>query len=229
METRLKLGEISRLRLDRGRRDRRAQQLSGQARKAGLPVEMVTTADLDRQFPQLHHQGVAGEVLASTPSARWQDCIAGKDLPLVLVLDGVEDPRNLGACLRSADGAGADCVVIPKRRAAGLTAVARKTAAGAAERLPLQVVPNLARTLEEMRAAGLWVIGLADADDARLFDADLNRPLALVLGNEGQGLRRLVQAQCDAVLSLPMAGAVSSLNVSVATGIALYEAVRQRG
>ena len=231
VESRLKTASLVCIELDRARHDRRARQLEQQAQRYGVPVRRVAGTVLDQRHDGLKHQGVSAQLAVSSeagPVQRWQDCIAGRAAPLVVVLDEIEDPRNLGACLRVADGAGADCVVIPKRRAAGLNDVARKTAAGAAEHLPLVVVPNLSRALLEMQRAGLFNVGLADADDRSLYAEDLTGPLVLVLGNEGRGLRQLTQEHCDAVVSLPMAGSVSSLNVSVACGVALYEAVRQR-
>ncbi len=231
VESRLKTASLACIELDRARHDRRARQLEQQAQRYEVPVRRVASAVLDQRHGDLKHQGVSArlvETLDDAPLQRWQDCIAGRTAPLIMVLDEIEDPRNLGACLRVADGAGADCVVIPKRRAAGLNDVARKTAAGAAEHLPLVVVPNLSRALTEMQRAGLFVVGLADADERSLYGEDLTGPLVLVVGNEGRGLRQLTREHCDAVVSLPMAGSVSSLNVSVACGVALYEAVRQR-
>jgi 23S rRNA (guanosine2251-2'-O)-methyltransferase len=146
----------------------------------------------------------------------------------VLVLDGVSDPHNLGACLRTADAAGATAVVAPRDRAAGLSPVVRKVAAGAAETVPFAQVTNLARALRDLKEAGLWIAGTAGDGEQELFDADLAGPLALVFGSEGKGLRRLTRDCCDFTLRLPMHGAVASLNVSVAAGIALYEALRQR-
>ena len=216
--------------MDWGRRDRRSRQLELQAERYGVPLRRVATAVLDERHADIAHQGVSGLLGADTDVVpkTWEDCIEGIANPLILVLDEVEDPRNLGACLRVADGAGAQCVVVPKRRAAGLNDVARKTAAGAAETTPMVVVANLSRALKDMQQAGLYLVGLADADDHSIYAEDLNRPLALVLGNEGAGLRHLTQQHCDSIASLPMAGSVSSLNVSVACGVALYEAVRQR-
>lgn len=229
VESRLKAAAVELIELDRARHDRRARSLLQLAERYQVPVRRVAAAALDARHDSLRHQGVSARLSENQAPARsWQDCIAGKSRPLLLVLDEVEDPRNLGACLRAADGAGADAVVVPKRRAAGLNDVARKTAAGAAESLPFVVVPNLARALSEMRKAGLYVVGLADAEAQSLYTQDLDRPLALVLGNEGKGLRQLTQEHCDALASLPMAGSVSSLNVSVAAGVALYEALRQR-
>jgi 23S rRNA (guanosine2251-2'-O)-methyltransferase len=229
VESRLKAAGVSRIEIDKARRDRRARQLELLAERYDVPVRRVGSTVLDSRHVGLKHQGVSGCLIdVESAFTTWQDCIEGVALPLVLVLDEVEDPRNLGACLRAADGAGVHAVVIPKRRAAGLNEFAQKTAAGAAQSVPLIVVPNLARTMKEMQKAGLYLVGLADADDHSLYDAPLNRPLVMVLGNEGKGLRHLTAEHCDALVSLPMAGVVSSLNVSVACGIALYEAVRQR-
>lgn len=231
VESRLKSADIAHIELDRARRDRRARQLQQLAQRYAVPVKRVGSTVLDARHGELKHQGVsallAGDNAPAT-QADWRDCIATADRPLILVLDEVDDPRNLGACLRVADGAGVNCVVIPKRRAAGLNDIARKTAAGAAESVPLMVVPNVARELKDMAQAGCQVLGLADADDASLYQCDLSGPLVLVVGNEGRGLRHLTREHCDQLASLPMAGSVSSLNVSVACGVALYEAVRQR-
>lgn len=229
VEIRIKAGEVQRLEIDRNRRDGRARQLLELAQRYEVAVERVPGRQLDERANGVAHQGVCAQLgQASQPTLSWSQCVAGITNPLILVLDEVEDPRNLGACLRVADGAGAQCVVVPKRRAAGLNTAARKTAAGAAESLPLVVVPNLSRCLDAMRADGIWLLGLDDGDGRSLYDEALNRPLALVLGNEGSGLRRLTRERCDAVVSLPMLGQVSSLNVSVAAGIGLYEVVRQR-
>ena len=177
------------------------------------------------------HQGVLAEVRPSAPldENSLLDLLTSLPVPaLVLVLDGVTDPHNLGACLRTADAAGATAVVAPRDRAAGLTPVVRKVAAGAAETVPFAQVTNLARSLRDMKEAGLWIAGTAEDGEKELFDADLTGPLALVMGSEGKGLRRLTRECCDFRLRLPMRGAVASLNVSVAAGVALYEAVRQR-
>jgi 23S rRNA (guanosine2251-2'-O)-methyltransferase len=144
------------------------------------------------------------------------------------VLDGVQDPHNLGACLRSADAAGVAAVIVPRDRAAGLTPVVRKVAAGAAETVPLVSVVNLARTLRELKERGIWLTGTDDSADKSLYDVDLTGPLALVMGSEGEGMRRLTRECCDQLVSIPMGGAVESLNVSVAAGVVLFEAVRQR-
>ena len=184
------------------------------------------------------HQGVIAALRAgpdgSPDDLRWSEArlleaVRGQARALVLVLDGVTDPRNLGACLRSADAAGATAVVVPKDRAADLTGAVRKVACGATESVPLVRVTNLARCLDKLQAAGLWLFGAADEAREHLYAQDLTGPLALLVGSEGGGLRRLTRERCDFLVRLPMAGAVSSLNVSVATGICLFEIARQRG
>jgi len=146
----------------------------------------------------------------------------------LLILDCVQDPHNLGACLRSADAAGVDAVIVPKDRSVALTDTVRHIACGAAERIPVIAVTNLARTLRQLKDDGLWLVGTADGADRSLFDLDLTGPLGIVMGSEGKGLRRLTRETCDHVVSIPMAGTVGCLNVSVATGVCLFEAVRQR-
>ncbi len=186
------------------------------------------------------HQGVVAETLnlpvhgdASRPNL-WQEAdllraVEEKAGPvLILVLDGVTDPHNLGACLRSADAAGVDAVVVPKDKSADLTPVSRKVACGAAEVVPFVRVTNLARTLQALKERGVWLFGTAGEAEKSIYDSDLTLSMALVMGAEGNGLRRLTREQCDYLVRLPMAGSVSSLNVSVATGICLFEAVRQR-
>jgi 23S rRNA (guanosine2251-2'-O)-methyltransferase len=218
---------------DRSRNDKRLGQLLSEARKAGLKPLAVDKAELDRLLPGANHQGVVAETAA--PAARGEAALdelltALDGPPLLLVLDGVTDPHNLGACLRSADGAGVHAVIAPKDRAAGLTPTACKVASGAAESVPFIQVTNLARTLKHLRDAyGIWTVGTAGEADSSLYRADLKGPLALVMGAEEKGMRRLTREQCDQLIYLPMAGSVESLNVSVATGICLYEAVRQRG
>ena len=154
--------------------------------------------------------------------------VEAKDTPFLLILDGVTDPHNLGACLRNADAAGIDAVIVPKDNAASITAAVSKVACGAAEVMPLFQVTNLARTMKQLQQKGIWLFGAAGEANCGLYEADLKGPMALVMGAEGQGLRRLTREQCDTLISIPMTGYVSSLNVSVATGICLFEAVRQR-
>jgi 23S rRNA (guanosine2251-2'-O)-methyltransferase len=223
--------DVLRLAIIAGRDDARVRELRALAAAQGIAPVAATAETLDRETGGAVHQGVVAEV---RPSAALDensllDLLTGLAGPaLVLVLDGVSDPHNLGACLRTADAAGATAVVAPRDRAAGLTPVVRKVAAGAAETVPFAQVTNLARSLRDMKAAGLWIAGTAEDGDQELFAADLTGPLALVMGSEGRGLRRLTRECCDFTLRLPMLGTVGSLNVSVAAGITLYEALRQR-
>jgi 23S rRNA (guanosine2251-2'-O)-methyltransferase len=223
--------EIGGIWLDRRRRDRRLAEVAGLARAAGLPVRQVDRSALDAAANGINHQGVLAWVKAPV-SRQPQDLDILFDRlegpPLLLVLDGVTDPHNLGACLRSADGAGVHAVIAPKDKAVGLTPVAVKVASGAAESVPFVQVTNLARTLDALKARGVWLIGTAGEAPQTLFEMDLSGPVALVLGSEGKGLRRLTRERCDLLARLPMQGRVESLNVSVAAGICLYEALRQR-
>jgi 23S rRNA (guanosine2251-2'-O)-methyltransferase len=234
VRTALKHGaqRIDRLQYDEARRDRRLRQLLDEARAAGLRPEPADKATLDRLTGGANHQGVVahGEMPASLGEAALDSILAGLDHPpLLLVLDGVTDPHNLGACLRSADAAGVDAVVAPRDRASGLTPVVCKVASGAAETMPFVQVTNLARTLRHLQEAHrVFVVGAAGEATVEVFDADLKGPLAIVMGAEGEGMRRLTRETCDQLVRLPMAGHVESLNVSVATGVCLYEAVRQR-
>lgn len=215
-----------------GRRDAgRLAEIRALAQRAGVQVVNADEAQLGRLAEGERHQGVIAEIVpqAGDPETQLEEALeAAGAAPLLLVLDGVQDPHNLGACLRSADAAGVAAVVVPRDRAAGLSPVVRKVAAGAAETVPLVPVVNLARTLRDLKGRGVWLVGTDDAADKTLFDADLKGPLALVMGSEGEGMRRLTRECCDLLVSIPMAGAVESLNVSVATGVALFEAVRQR-
>ncbi len=227
-------GQASRVLLLAGKLNRRQQELLEAAQAAGVEIERGGATELVVAAPRgLRHQGAVAwrqvQARAATKDLHTlDDLLEQVSNPFVLVLDGVEDPRNLGACLRSADGAGADAVIVPRGRGAPITAVVSKTAAGAAESLPVISVANLAQALDALRDHGVLVIGLADEADAELYAMALTGSLAVVLGNEGQGLRRLTREHCDAIASLPMLGSVSSLNVSVATGVVMYEALRQR-
>lgn len=223
--------DVTRLSIAAGRDDARVRELRELARARGVKAADATTAALDRETGGAVHQGVVAEVRPSIPldENTLLDLLTAARTPaLVLVLDGVSDPHNLGACLRTADAAGATAVVAPRDRAAGLTPAVRKVAAGAAETVPFAQVTNLARALRDMKEAGLWIAGTAGDGERELFDADLAGALAIVMGSEGRGLRRLTRECCDFSLRLPMHGAVASLNVSVAAGIVLYEALRQR-
>ena len=217
--------------LQQGREDARVAEVRELATGAGLRVGSRPAGELDRLAGGGVHQGVVAEVVPA-PALGEDDLdelvsTAGPQA-LLLVLDGVQDPHNLGACLRTADAAGVTAVVAPRDRAAGLTPAARKVAAGAAESVPFVQVTNLARTLGTLKAAGVWVAGTEAAGSKELHEADLTGPLAVVLGAEGSGMRRLTREACDFTLRLPMQGLVESLNVSVAAGIVLYEALRQR-
>ena len=198
---------------------------------AGVPVQYVNRRALDRLTGTTAHQGVAlKQKVTERASPDLADVLSGivNSNPLLLVLDGVQDPHNLGACLRSADAAGAHGVVIPKDRAVQVNATVRKVASGAAEHIPVTPVVNLARSLTVMRDAGIWVYGMADHAATSLFDVDLTVPVAIVLGAEGKGLRKNTREHCDQLLKIPMLGKVESLNVSVAAGVCLFEVVRQR-
>lgn len=228
---------VRRVLLQRGRQDARAQEIERLARAAGCPLERVEPRRLAERFGDVVHQGVAAEVQALLP---WDEerliaaVTAGEagskpqGEPLLLALDGVQDPHNLGACLRTADVCGAWALIMPRDRAAPLNATARKAAAGAAESTPVAIVTNLARTLRLLKEAGLWIVGAEAQASQRAQDIDLTGPRVLVVGAEGSGLRQLTRRHCDWLARLPAAGAVESLNVSVAAGMLLYEAVRQR-
>ncbi|HUR41321.1 MAG TPA: 23S rRNA (guanosine(2251)-2'-O)-methyltransferase RlmB [Verrucomicrobiae bacterium] len=214
------------------RTDERSRRVAELAQACKVAVRQVSRSDLDILAPDLRHQGVLAMMPAAAASQfTGEDAL---DLPasenaLLLALDSVTDPHNLGACLRTAEAAGVHAVIVPKDRAAGLTAVARKAAAGAAERVPLVAVTNLSRTLQQLRDRGYWVTGLAGEAKTSLFDADLSGPRVLVLGAEGEGMRRLTAEHCHELVRIPMAGKAESLNVSVAAAVCLFEAVRQRG
>lgn len=224
-------GRIRQLWIQTGRDDARAAELRRLAGERGVRIATRPGHELDRLAGGGVHQGVVAEVTeAAAPGEDDLEDIVRAAGPgvLLLVLDGVQDPHNLGACLRTADAAGVHAVIAPRDRAAGLTAVARKVAAGAAEAVPFVQVTNLARTLGRLKELGLWIVGAAGQAEMDLYQADLKGPLAIVMGSEGAGLRRLTREACDFTVRLPMQGVVESLNVSVATGIVLYEALRQR-
>ena len=217
--------------VDRTRQDGRIREIVALAAGLGITVHKAEARDLGQRCEDANHQGVVAAVAmaeAVNENTLLDLLDVAKAPPFLLVLDGVTDPHNIGACLRSADAAGVMAVIVPKDRAVGLTPVARKVASGAAETVPFVQVTNLARTLDGLRERGIWVIGLAGEATTDLFDVDLTGPLALVLGAEGEGMRRLTRERCDILVRIPMRGAVESLNVSVATGVCLYEAVRQR-
>lgn len=202
------------------------------AKNAQVTVQFVANKTLDKLTHQANHQGVAIrrkiEVLNSKINLASVLDIDDAEKALFLVLDGVQDPHNLGACLRTADAVGVRAVILPRDRAVGLNETVRKVACGAAENIPVIHVTNLSRALREMQDAGIWVIGTADESESTIYEEDLTSSIALVMGSEGQGLRQNTRKHCDKLVNIPMAGVVESLNVSVAAGVCLYEARRQR-
>jgi 23S rRNA (guanosine2251-2'-O)-methyltransferase len=222
---------IKQLFISKDRQDSRIKELLSAAENKNLYVEMLACAKMDNKFSDIKHQGVVAlaEKLPEYSERDLEHLLEKAKKPsLVLILDGVTDPHNLGACLRSANAAGVDFVIIPKDKSASITPVVSKVACGAAEAIPLVRVINLVRAIEKLKQHGIWVYGAAEDAKASLYALDGKDSVALVMGAEGQGMRRLTKEHCDALFSLPMHGTVSSLNVSVATGISLYEIVRQR-
>lgn len=223
--------QVQLLMLDLSRDDARMRELEQLAQQAGITVQRTRKADLEKQFPGMRHQGVAAQC---NPIETWSDnqlFSALKDIeqPLLLMLDHVQDPRNLGACLRSAAAAGVDAVIVPKDRSASLTAVARNTASGAATRVPLVTVTNLARTLATLQKAGVWAVAADGAAKPTLYQVDLKGPLLIIMGSEDKGVQRLLLERSDFQAHIPMHNDMDSLNVSVATAVFLFEALRQRG
>jgi 23S rRNA (guanosine2251-2'-O)-methyltransferase len=222
---------VSELWVDAGRHDKRIAQILELASKASVTVHSLAKHELDRMVPDGRHQGVVAKAMAPKvyTENELEDLLESlTDSPFLLILDGVTDPHNLGACLRSADAAGVHAIIAPKDRAASLTPVAIKVSSGAAQTVPFVQVTNLARCLRDLKERGVWLVGLDGQAEESLFDRDLKGPLAFVMGAEGQGLRRLSKEHCDFLVKIPMVGSVESLNVSVATGICLFEALRQR-
>jgi 23S rRNA (guanosine2251-2'-O)-methyltransferase len=230
---------VQRLWVQQGRDDRRIGLVLELAQNQGVPIAREPRKDLDGMVSG-RHQGVVAETLEIPvhgeimQSNLWQEAklyrfVENKDGPvLLLILDGVTDPHNLGACLRSADAAGVDAVIVPRDKSADLTPVSRKVACGAAEIVPFVKVTNIARTMEALKERGVWLFGTAGEAENNIYNSDLTGSVALIMGAEGGGLRRLTREGCDHLVRLPMAGSVSSLNVSVATGVCLFEIVRQR-
>jgi len=215
--------------VDPARKDARMRQFLAKVQESGLRTVEADGLRLSRLAGSAGHQGVVARVETLPTVTSLDDLLDGvQGPPLLLVLDGVTDPHNLGACLRVADGAGAHAVIAPKDHAVGVNATVAKVASGAAETVPYFMVTNLARTLGELKERNIWCLGLSDEADKTLYQSDLKTATALVMGAEGAGLRQLTRKTCDALVSIPMLGAVESLNVSVASGICLYEAVRQR-
>lgn len=212
--------------------DRQLAPLLEQAVAAGIAIQKVARRELDQSVPGGRHQGIVAVVREATRGINERELpnfLAALTEPaFLLVLDGVQDPHNLGACLRTADAAGVDAVIMPQDRAVGITSVVHKVACGAVESVPIFSVTNLARTLRQLRDAGIWIYGASGEAGQGLYGSDLLGPIALVLGSEGKGMRRLTREHCDHLLAIPMAGQVESLNVSVAAGVVLFEVRRQR-
>ncbi len=227
-----KASEIERILVAEDTRNQRVRDIELMARDAGILVVPTNRDNLGQLTGLESHQDVVAELggQANLDEVGLEALLDELDeAPLLLVLDGVTDPHNLGACLRTAEAAGVHAVIVPRDRAAGLTPAARKASAGASEVLPLVQVTNLARTLRALKDRGIWLYGTTGNADSDLYGQDLNGPLALVMGSEGEGLRRLTAETCDFLVSIPMHGATESLNVSVATGVCLFEIRRQRG
>ncbi len=214
----------------KGRDDRRLHPLLLELEAAGLTIQVANRQWLDEKVEGAVHQGIVARVQEGRQyqESDLESLLQQHTAPLLLILDGVTDPHNLGACLRNADAAGVHAVIVPRDRSAQLNATAKKVASGAAETVPLIRVTNLARTLRLLKEHNVWIVGTAGEADHHLYQSKLTGPLALVMGAEGEGMRRLTREHCDELISIPMAGSVTSLNVSVAAGVCLFEAVRQR-
>ena len=215
--------------LDENRKDARAKDLAAAAERAGVALMRVPTKRLDGFYGGGRHQGVVAMVFDKPSRESLEDLLDSlKEPPLLLVLDGVTDPHNLGACLRVADAAGAHAVIAPKDRAAGIGATVSKVASGAAETLPYYMVTNLARTLDDLKERSIWIVGADEDAEKTLYESELPEAIAWVVGAEGEGMRRLTRERCDLLTRIPMSGSVASLNVSVASGVCLFESRRRR-
>jgi 23S rRNA (guanosine2251-2'-O)-methyltransferase len=214
--------------LDETRNDARARDLAALAGRSGVSLHRVPTKRLDGFYGGGRHQGVVARIHIMDLGQTLEDVLEGIEKPLLLVLDGVTDPHNLGACLRVANAAGANAVIAPRDRAAGITPAVSKVASGAAEATPYLMVTNLARTLADIKERNIWVVGADERADKTLYETDLPTAIAWVLGAEGEGMRRLTRESCDLLVRIPMRGEVESLNVSVSAGVCLFESVRRR-
>lgn len=214
--------------LDETRNDARARDLAAMAQRSGVSLHRVPAKRLDGFYGGGRHQGVVARIDIMDLGQTLEDVLEGIEKPLLLVLDGVTDPHNLGACLRVANAAGANAVIAPRDRAAGITPAVSKVASGAAEATPYLMVTNLARTLADIKERNIWVVGADERADKTLYETDLPTSIAWVLGAEGEGMRRLTRESCDLLVRIPMRGEVESLNVSVSAGVCLFESVRRR-
>jgi 23S rRNA (guanosine2251-2'-O)-methyltransferase len=214
--------------VQQGRNDNRIKTLLDIAKNSGLSTQFISSEKLKEKCPGARHQGVAAEIRQQAASDLSLDDILGREQLLLLVLDEVQDPHNIGACLRTADAAGVDAVIVSKNRSPALTSVIRNVASGAAETVPYIMVSNLARALDTLKEHNVWLIGTSGDAAQTIYDTKVNRRLALVMGSEGSGMRRLTREACDELVSIPMQGTVESLNISVATAVCLFEIRRQQ-
>ncbi|ABQ13521.1 23S rRNA (guanosine(2251)-2'-O)-methyltransferase RlmB [Dichelobacter nodosus] len=221
-------GNLLRLEVSEGKTSKNLASLVADAKAAQIEIITVPRHYIDHRLPDVRHQGIAGECRLSAQASNWQQAISGVERPFILVLDSIQDPHNLGACLRTAMAAGVDAVVLPNSCAADITPVVRKIACGAAEALAIFRVANLKREVEMMKEKGLWVVGGAGEAEKSLFDLDLSGGLVMIVGNEEKGIHYGLRQTCDWLAAIPMAETMESLNVSVACGIMLFEARRQR-
>jgi 23S rRNA (guanosine2251-2'-O)-methyltransferase len=214
--------------VQQGRNDNRIKSLLNIAKNSGISIQSISNDKLKEKCPKSRHQGVVAEIRSNNSSVVSLDDLLNKEQVLLLVLDEVQDPHNIGACLRTADAVAVDAVIVSKNRSPALTPVIRNVASGAAETVPYIMVSNLAQTLEKIKESNVWVIGTSGDGQQTIYDTSINQRLALVMGSEGKGMRRLTREACDELVSIPMQGAVESLNISVATAVCLYEIRRQQ-
>lgn len=214
--------------VQQGRNDNRIKKILDIAKNSGVSLQTISNDKLKEKCPKARHQGVVAEIRTSKTSAVTLDEILEKETVLLLILDEVQDPHNIGACLRTADAIGVDAVVVSKNRSPALTPVIRNVASGAAETVPYIMVSNIARALDKIKDSNVWVMGTSGDADQTIYDSSVNNRLALVMGSEGKGMRRLTREACDELISIPMQGSVESLNISVATAVCLYEIRRQQ-
>lgn len=210
-----------------GRKDKRVQNIMNLGKQHGISLNLITSDKMNKKCPDANHQGVMAKVRSSRKDSVALEDILDKEKLLLLILDEVQDPHNVGACLRTADAAGVDAVIVSKNRSPGITAVVRKVASGAAETVPFIQVSNLARAMQQLRDNNVWIVGTSGDTDTSIYDINPGHRVALVMGSEGKGMRRLTRENCDELVSIPMAGSVESLNISVATGISLFEVRRK--
>ena len=214
--------------VQQGRNDNRIKKILDIAKNSGVSLQSISNDKLKEKCPKARHQGVVAEIRAGRSGTVTLDDVLQKDSVLLLVLDEVQDPHNIGACLRTADAIGVDAVVVSKNRSPALTPVIRNVASGAAETVPYIMVSNIARALEKIKDNNVWVMGTSGDASHTIYDCNVNNRLALVMGSEGKGMRRLTREACDELISIPMQGSVESLNISVATAVCLYEIRRQQ-